>query len=134
MLHYISFNTMLINSCLQYSKLIRLGFFIALCLISVSFKGAFGQGRSATDTDPFTELTNILPPSPEAFQMTKYSGLHICHSIIAVLDVFTVKVAYSQQFKFSDFVPASPKSPNAAALGQYGGNPVSLYRVVTNQL
>lgn len=67
---------MSINSCLPYLKLIRRGFFIALCLLSTSFKGAYGQGHSATDTDPFTDLTNILPPSPEAFQMTKYGGLH----------------------------------------------------------
>lgn len=31
------------------------------------------------------------------------------------------------QFNFSNYVPATPKSPNAAALGQYGDVPVSHY-------
>ncbi|WP_184550886.1 hypothetical protein [Mucilaginibacter sp. FT3.2] len=39
---------------------------------------------------------------------------------------------FAQQFKFTDYVPSSPKSPQAAALGQYGDVPVSLYTGVPN--
>lgn len=46
--------------------------------------------------------------------------------IIAIV-ILGLQSLHAQQFNFNDYVPASPKSPNAAALGQYGDVPVSLY-------
>jgi hypothetical protein len=58
--------------------------------------------------------------------MVKKSLSQFAFLLIVCLSLYNEQ-AKAQNFNFSDYIPKSPKSPNAAALGQYGDVPVSYY-------